>query len=581
MLLRLVCGHTTVGFGLIAALAISGAACGTETGIVVEVTRDEGTTGADIDTLRFFVGVEGGENLGTRSYFVDDANLEEDLVALDGRDLLVSPYKLLLRRGQMGQEKLMVAVLGLTAGEVVAFGILDDPVPFIDGKVLRWPLILRGDRQGRIDVTDTNCLFFTDDAGKIIIAAPQDLDCDGDPASLDCDDTNPSIGPSSPEVCDNNVDDNCDGVKDEEVDEDNDGVTNCDGDCDDTDDRRAPGKLEICDGVDNDCNDVCDDGQLDADDDKYTVCSRKILPDGTCTDELPSLNDCDDDDETINPAAVEICDGIDNNCDTHCDEGLDPDGDTFTSCGSIVDQCQGTAGEDVDCGPDNKKVFPGAPERCDGVDNDCDGVFYPDTVACYGRVLVGEPSCQVGVRTCGDRNGMGWISECALGATDPAATVPIPMCDKYMSCDMNGAPDPFACANDAIASTHVCTVYYTASNELCPNAEAALPSVGGLPGNCSWDVRPATIDPRYEVVLRDAANGSAWGISISVCDAVVVVKAAFDAPPVADRYLVRGDSAGLPPVYLRVDLEPMKVAACPALGMSCVGLAAPVVAAQR
>ena len=33
------------------------------------------------------------------------------------------------------------------------------------------------------------------------------------------------------------------------------------GDCDDADSGRNPGAVEICDGIDNDCNDTIDDGE--------------------------------------------------------------------------------------------------------------------------------------------------------------------------------------------------------------------------------------------------------------------------------------------------------------------------------
>lgn len=46
--------------------------------------------------------------------------------------------------------------------------------------------------------------------------------------------------------------------------------------------------------------------------------------------------DCDDDDATIHPGAPEACDGIDNNCNGAVDEGLDADGDGLPDC---LDQC--------------------------------------------------------------------------------------------------------------------------------------------------------------------------------------------------------------------------------------------------
>ena len=50
-----------------------------------------------------------------------------------------------------------------------------------------------------------------------------------------------------------------------------------------------------------------------------------------------SADDCNDNDFAINPGAVEICDGLDNNCDGQIDEGLtgtDADGDGYYAEGS-------------------------------------------------------------------------------------------------------------------------------------------------------------------------------------------------------------------------------------------------------
>ncbi|NNE29631.1 MAG: HYR domain-containing protein, partial [Saprospiraceae bacterium] len=69
--------------------------------------------------------------------------------------------------------------------------------------------------------------------------------------------------------------------------------------------------------------------------------------------------DCDDTNPNINPLAPEICNGLDDDCDSLIDE-LDLDKDGFPIC--------------VDCDDSNPFVYPGAPEICDGLDNDCDGI---------------------------------------------------------------------------------------------------------------------------------------------------------------------------------------------------------------
>lgn len=71
---------------------------------------------------------------------------------------------------------------------------------------------------------------------------------------------------------------------DQAVDNDGDGFSECTGDCRDQDPDVHPGSVELCNGVDDDCNDVVDDGP-DADGDGLTACN------GDCNDADPGAWD--------------------------------------------------------------------------------------------------------------------------------------------------------------------------------------------------------------------------------------------------------------------------------------------------
>lgn len=100
---------------------------------------------------------------------------------------------------------------------------------------------------------------------------------------------------------------------------------------------------EICDGLDNNCDGKTDEGvtqtvYADHDQDGFglaseatVVCVEKGLPkgyaihDGDCNDSPLDVNaDGKVDGFDINPSAEEICDHIDNNCDSVIDEGCAP-----------------------------------------------------------------------------------------------------------------------------------------------------------------------------------------------------------------------------------------------------------------
>jgi len=161
-----------------------------------------------------------------------------------------------------------------------------------------------------------------------------------------------------------------------------------DSDCDDSSASVHPGAPDLCDGVDNDCDGQVDQGAalstfyLDADSDGFGVAGSDVEACAPPAGYASVAGDCDDDTATIFPGATEVCDGADNDCDGTSDEGagasfyLDLDGDGHGTPTVSQVACSAPAGyvsSADDCNDASAFSFPGAPEFCDGLDNDCDG----------------------------------------------------------------------------------------------------------------------------------------------------------------------------------------------------------------
>jgi MYXO-CTERM domain-containing protein len=241
------------------------------------------------------------------------------------------------------------------------------------------------------DGVDTDC-----SGGANFDGPGSEFDSDNDGFLVcenDCDDGDPNAFPGNPEICDG-IDNDCDpGTEagDGESDADNDGFLVCENDCDDTESDAFPGNPEVCDGIDNDCIGGIDDGLTfsdwyeDADADGYgdgTAVSACNQPGGF----VDVAGDCEPDDPSAYPGALEECDGVDDDCDGTVDEGTglqdwytDADGDGYGDPGAFegndcIAPSPDAVPNDGDCDDGNEDVNPDRTETCDGVDEDCDGM---------------------------------------------------------------------------------------------------------------------------------------------------------------------------------------------------------------
>ena len=370
------------------------------------------------------------------------------------------------------------------------------------------------------DGKDNDCDGETDEDFNIGTSCPGIGECSE--GTLECDPENNTLAicstaiggseypePAPSEIC-NGLDDNCDGVTDENfgtgqvcvgLGECGEGLTECDP----TDAAKTlcstsfggssyTGSVETCDGLDNNCN-----GQTDEDwpglgsdctvsgdcGNGYLECNQHM--DAFCTQETYCSKDpvCG----SQKDGAIEVCNGIDDDCNSQTDEGF-----------NIGSNCiaEGVCGSgSLECDPNNvlETICSTAPggsadasseEICDGLDNDCnsrtDESFNVD-LAC---TALGE--CGEGTFECDPNNTSATI--CSTGPGGSESKVATEICDgKDNDCDGQTDEDfntgtscngVGACGigtiecksiDTAICSTDIGGSEYVEKDEICNNID--------------------------------------------------------------------------------------------------------------
>ncbi|MGE0792462.1 MAG: CAP domain-containing protein [Sandaracinaceae bacterium] len=173
---------------------------------------------------------------------------------------------------------------------------------------------------------------------------------------------------------------------------------------------------EHCNGVDDDCDGTVDEALV-------RTCGSMV---GAC---MPGTATCSGGEFPMCVPAVapsaETCDGVDEDCDGRTDESIAP-----RACGSDVGRCSTgtrtcTGGALAAC---MGQVGPRA-ERCDGIDDDCDG----RTDESIAPVVCGSSvgTCRTGTRSCSG----GALGAC-VGSVGPRAEL-----DDGLDNDCDGTVD--------------------------------------------------------------------------------------------------------------------------------------------
>jgi Putative metal-binding motif len=369
---------------------------------------------------------------------------------------------------------------------------------------------------------DEGTVYYDDDGD----CSCEEADCMGsvEPSCIelvagDCDDDDDQIGPHMVEVC-NSIDDDCDEVADEDdaedvatwfADSDGDlygdpsvtdeactapsGYVSNSGDCDDSDGAVSPGGTEVCNSIDDDCDGSTDESDAsdaatwyrDSDSDGYGAAATTTRSCSEPSGYVADATDCNDANGDINPAATELCDSADNDCDGSTDESdaadaptwyVDSDGDGYGTSSTTKVQCSAPAGyvaSATDCDDGSSAVSPAATETCNSTDDDCDSSIDEGVTTTYYRDADGDGYGTSSTTSSGCSAPSGYVSN-SSDCDDTDATMS-PLTVWYRDSDSDGYGDssttktqcakPSGYVSDSTDCNDLSSAAYVGATESC------------------------------------------------------------------------------------------------------------------